>query len=598
VPLFGPPNVKKLKAKGDVVRLGSALRYEDQGIRESAAVALADLGTPQALEPLVKALAFDLEERPAGPARNIPSGRWRENGPADAALAGLRQVEDPGSIEWLWNVLWTEIYDRGELVEVLLSLPGPPDFEALAKLLGAPDRRTRELATNALVEMDDPQARDALLAGLEPLLLDSREGLREHATNLLRRLDDPRVTEVVVKGLTSGYPLVQQFALETLERFGQAGRQALISALGDPYKALRVEAARVLGVLGDESAVEPLAAALRGPGDEALKAQAATALGRLKDRRATGSLVDALASGLPEVRRSAAWALGELGDAAAAEALVAALDDHRGVVRSEAERSLERLGADKALEPLRRARAEEAERLRELKRRREEVRERPVPEREPEVETAPEQVRLDDVRISAQIDVTAAGFLTGDEAMRYIGDSITKYDHISVFVITARGSTTLEHAHGYLREAQPTLGVENANIRLLELRDQAVVERQLSDLRAEIMADPAPRRVVLGKGFDLCPNLFEVGSGGSYTAAIIRRDLAAYDNNSRLFSMVGGEGHAAGAYVLCVDLETDARNLTTPEFMRLKASIERGDDANTAQIIEDITRKMMEGSYG
>ncbi len=56
--LFGPPDVEKLKARKNVKGLIKALRYEDDSdMRESAAVALGEIGDARAVEPLVKSLA-------------------------------------------------------------------------------------------------------------------------------------------------------------------------------------------------------------------------------------------------------------------------------------------------------------------------------------------------------------------------------------------------------------------------------------------------------------------------------------------------------------------------------------------------------------
>src|ERR1035437_5475993 len=57
MPLFGPPNVDKLKAKGDVPGLIKALRYEkDSGVRHDAALALGKIGDARAVEPFIAAL--------------------------------------------------------------------------------------------------------------------------------------------------------------------------------------------------------------------------------------------------------------------------------------------------------------------------------------------------------------------------------------------------------------------------------------------------------------------------------------------------------------------------------------------------------------
>ncbi|MFC1575743.1 HEAT repeat domain-containing protein [Gemmatimonadota bacterium] len=50
--LFGPPNIRELKKRGDVHALIKALKYKDPDIQHQAVVALGQLGDPAALEPL------------------------------------------------------------------------------------------------------------------------------------------------------------------------------------------------------------------------------------------------------------------------------------------------------------------------------------------------------------------------------------------------------------------------------------------------------------------------------------------------------------------------------------------------------------------
>src|SRR5450759_2332909 len=57
MPLFGPPNVEKLKAKRDVKGLIKALGYQkDPAVRRAAAEALGQIGDARAVEPLIAAL--------------------------------------------------------------------------------------------------------------------------------------------------------------------------------------------------------------------------------------------------------------------------------------------------------------------------------------------------------------------------------------------------------------------------------------------------------------------------------------------------------------------------------------------------------------
>jgi len=57
MPLFGPPNVQKLKEKHNIEGLLKALGYEkNRDVREAAAKALGEIGDAQAVEPLIATL--------------------------------------------------------------------------------------------------------------------------------------------------------------------------------------------------------------------------------------------------------------------------------------------------------------------------------------------------------------------------------------------------------------------------------------------------------------------------------------------------------------------------------------------------------------
>ncbi len=57
--LFGPPNVEKLKAKGDVNGLIKASHYEkDYFVRMNAVDALGEIKDSSAIEPLIAALNY------------------------------------------------------------------------------------------------------------------------------------------------------------------------------------------------------------------------------------------------------------------------------------------------------------------------------------------------------------------------------------------------------------------------------------------------------------------------------------------------------------------------------------------------------------
>jgi HEAT repeat protein len=90
-----------------------------------------------------------------------------------------------------------------------------------------------------------------------------------------------------------------------------------------------------------ESAVDGLIVALKDP-DVDVRCQAAWALGRTRKTRAVDPLIEAMADAAA-VRRQAVRALGEIGDPRAVPALTAALKDEDPRVRRYASKALARI---------------------------------------------------------------------------------------------------------------------------------------------------------------------------------------------------------------------------------------------------------------
>ncbi len=113
-------------------------------------------------------------------------------------------------------------------------------------------------------------------------------------------------------------------------------------ALGSELLAVRWNAAKALGLLGERACVPALVKALADT-EQPVRREAAKALGRIKDPRATGALAKALRDDDPNVRFHAAHALGEVCCAGAAEELIRSLSDAEWCVRDEAAWALRRL---------------------------------------------------------------------------------------------------------------------------------------------------------------------------------------------------------------------------------------------------------------
>ena len=124
----------------------------------------------------------------------------------------------------------------------------------------------------------------------------------------------------------------------------------MLRALSHSSSAVRESAAKMLGNVGDERAVDPLIEALSDNNADVREA-AAEALGQLGDKQAVEPLIKALALENWKVhwkaRGSAAKALGRLGDKRAVDPLIKALSDDRALVRWAAEAALKKLGYKK-----------------------------------------------------------------------------------------------------------------------------------------------------------------------------------------------------------------------------------------------------------
>lgn len=127
--------------------------------------------------------------------------------------------------------------------------------------------------------------------------------------------------------------------------------QGYIELLKSPHLDTRWKAAENLGVIGDQTAVQPLIESLEDPFVE-VSWLAAKSLGTIGDERAVEPLLRALNSDEPWLRAGAAIGLGKLRDARAVEPLITLLTDIKKQVRKHAALALGLLGDDRALNPL------------------------------------------------------------------------------------------------------------------------------------------------------------------------------------------------------------------------------------------------------
>lgn len=126
---------------------------------------------------------------------------------------------------------------------------------------------------------------------------------------------------------------------------------ALLNALEDDRKMVRLEAARVAGRVGLKKAI-PLLLEWLSDSEIDVRVQAIATLGKLADSQTLPILVTLLDDENTEIRKAATIALGQFDGTESIKALVGRLDDPESSVRAHAIETLGRLGDRQAVEPI------------------------------------------------------------------------------------------------------------------------------------------------------------------------------------------------------------------------------------------------------
>ncbi len=195
---------------------------------------------------------------------------------------------------------------------------GPPAAPALLNALRyAEDENIRAGAADLLGAFDSEEVREALWEALD----DPDEDVSRMAMLSLWDFGDLRVFDLLLAEEPNPTP-TRNYPYDNLARPGSAAVPLLIAALEDQaipaYQ--RANAARALGLIEDERAVEPLHAALSDD-DEDVRAAAIVALDDLKDTREVEPLLSALDDPSPEARRRAVGKLASMDDDRAFDAV-------------------------------------------------------------------------------------------------------------------------------------------------------------------------------------------------------------------------------------------------------------------------------------
>ena len=198
MPLFGPPNIEKLKERRDVKGLlRAALDDNDSVRRRKAAEALGELGDAWAVEFLITALKDE-----------VLAVRWR----AAEALGMLRDARA------LWPLI-AALEDVFVSEHAQVALKQLHAVELLTAALKAPDGFVRGQAAEALrklaflratgrvkVDWGEAQAVEPLIAALK----DEEPLVRAQAAWTLGLLGDARAVEPLIAALTDESPFVRE----------------------------------------------------------------------------------------------------------------------------------------------------------------------------------------------------------------------------------------------------------------------------------------------------------------------------------------------------------------------------------------------------
>lgn len=175
-----------------------------------------------------------------------------------AAVAALGKIGGSQVVPHLIRALKDRDYDvRRIAAEGLARTPDPTAVESLAKVLEQhrrpEDAPTRMAVVEALGNIGGAQVVDPLLVALH----DENYAVGETAARALTKIRDPRIIERVVYALANR-TRAEDHADHILLALGPDSLDRLLPLLHHSNLWVRSKVARLLGVIGDPRAVEPL----------------------------------------------------------------------------------------------------------------------------------------------------------------------------------------------------------------------------------------------------------------------------------------------------------------------------------------------------
>jgi len=388
MPLFGSPDVEKMRAKRDISGLIKAMDYaKDAKIRQAAATALGEIGDKQAVEPLIAAFRdkhLVLKDRREAIAKAL--GKMGDARAVRPLVSALSKYEDETvreaatgalikfgvrAIEPLASALskYEDETVREAVIEELIKFGVQAVNALITELKASVGKHTKDdlkrmavikallgigpLCINVLIDALEKSGRDSVRWGWLTIA-DDLEGLKKALVAFGVPAVQPLVTKLRQKAQYGDQESLgaQRALSDSIKALSEAGVPVidlLIPALQDPNPAVREKFIEVLADIKEPLAVEPIIAALKDE-DERVSKIAVKALTGRSEQRAIKAL-KTREDKHKQVREIVAEARLKT-DTHSVKRLIGLLQDEESNVRSAAVEVLKDFGDIQAVEPL------------------------------------------------------------------------------------------------------------------------------------------------------------------------------------------------------------------------------------------------------
>jgi HEAT repeat protein len=275
--------------KQAVKPLIKALSDEGDMVCAYAALALGMIGDEIAVDPLIKALKEEclrLDKLDQTAEMIIEAlaeiGGKRAAEPLIEALKGKLKLKNTTTDNKYWYGNLRLSNER--ILSALRKISNDSTIVLLIELLDG-DWRQQRFAIKEIKDIPDDRA----IIPIIELLDNDRWEIRRHAVIALRNNDAKQAIGRLVESLNDDDDTVRKLVISTLVKFGKKSVERLKKVLKDDSSIVRTGAARALGEIGDQGAIEDLKEVLSNEEDVETLREIKVALLKLKKRNNSSS---------------------------------------------------------------------------------------------------------------------------------------------------------------------------------------------------------------------------------------------------------------------------------------------------------------------